>query len=315
MVVLPSRVFDRHLPAFLQRLWSTREEDELALDFSAVQFLIPAAITALLARADHAVQNDIAVRVHGLDRCENRRYLQRIDFFEQLGIRLEENFVRRDPRQNFVPLQEVTPSAVTFRTHETATRLAGCVAGVESGDVFQLAEYALGEIIDNVCQHAGRRGFASGQYTPKTELSRIAIADAGIGILESFRRSESPRFREGMTHSQILDVALSAWSSSKAHLTNQYGEPMNRGVGLTMTRFMVAESLGPFFIASGNAWWFRDGLAEPRMGCFADGVEMAGTVVSAGFHRDHVDEYGRLRLQAWEALGLTSRSGTDNLFT
>jgi len=315
MIALPSRVFEPHLVNFLERLWSDPEAGELALDFSAVQYYIPAAIAALLARADFAVQNGLPVRVHGLDQCQNRRYLQRIDFFEQLGIPLEEDFVRHDPKQNFVPIQEVTPALVTFRTNDTATRLAECVAGADSGDVFQLAEYALGEIIDNVCQHAGRRGFASGQYTPKTDMTRIAIADAGIGILESFRQSGSPRYREGMTHTQILELALSAWSSSKAHMKNQYGEPMNRGVGLTMTRFMVAESYGPFFIASGNAWWSRNGLADERMGQFRDGIQIAGTMVSAGFRRDQVDEYGQLRQQAWKALGLTSAPGTDSLFT
>jgi hypothetical protein len=106
-----------------------------------------------------------------------------------------------------------------------------------------------------------------------------------------------------------------AISSSKAHLRGAYGESANKGVGLTMVRFMVAESYGHFFLASGVAWWMRDGLAAPRSGTLPPGCRVEGTVVGASYQRDQVVSYAELRALAWKGLELTETSEEGTLFT
>jgi hypothetical protein len=273
------------------------------------------AIAALVARIDHAQRNGKAFAPVGLEDCANLRYLQRIDFFERLGVELPENFRRHDPGTAFVPLTEIAPGPVHLTNDPTATELARCVANGNENEAFYLSEYTLGEVIANLRQHARERGFVCAQYSQPQDRARIGIADSGIGINESFRRSRSPQYREGMDDAQTLDLAMAPWSSSKAHLHGPYGQSANKGVGLTMVRFMVAESYGHFFLASGNAWWLRNGLAAPRAGLFPLRCRIEGTVVGASYQRDQVVDYMGLHKVAWKALGLTETDEEDNLFT
>jgi hypothetical protein len=197
-----------------------------------------------------------------------------------------------------------------------ATELARCLTRGKEDELFQLAQYSLGEVIANVKQHAERVGFVCAQSFKKHEMSRIGIADCGIGLGESFRRTDSPRFREGMNDLQVLELAMSPYGSSKAHLrTGPYGETANKGVGLTMIRFMAAQSYGHFFLASGKAWWYRDGLRPEISSTFPAEVSVHGTVVGVAFQRSQVDDYLKLRRLAWDALGLTEKPADTKLFT
>ena len=316
VIKLPPAVFEAELVEFLSVIWSNTVDEEIDFDFARVRFFIPAAVTALIARIDHAVEEKRKVRLIGLSQCQNFRYLQRIDFFNRLGIDLPEDFERHAPGTAFVALREIPLGVVTIKNDEMATELAACMAGAESGDVFQLSQCALGEVIANVKQHAERPGFACAQRFQRDEMSRIGIADCGVGLRESFRRTGSPKFREEMNDLQALELAMAPYGSSKAHLTaSPYGETANKGLGLTMTRFMAAETYGHFFLSSGKAWWYRDGLAAPIFGEFADEISVQGTVVSAAFQRSQVTSYAELRQQAWNSLGLTLPAEQKQLFT
>ena len=314
VIILPSAVIENDLPNFLATIWHPVEGTTLSFDFSRVVFYIPAAVTMLIARIDHAQRSGVKGALIGLKECKSFQYLQRIDFFDQLGIELPEDFERHDAGNAFVPLREVVPEPVSVRDDPLSCELAKCVADADTGDVYLLSQYSLGEIIANLKQHACERGFVCAQYTPKSDLVRIGLADSGIGIRQSFREGGAPKYREEMSDSQVLDLALSLWGSSKAHKVGAYGGSQNRGVGLTITRFMVAESYGHFFIASGRAWWFRDGLKPPVSGVFSN-TAVQGTVLSLGYQRHHVNNYAVLRAQAWEALGLTKPETESTMFT
>jgi len=315
LIRLQPYIFEDDLPGLLATLWQPLTDGVLAVDFSRVIYYIPAAVTVLITRLDHAMRAHLGIELHGLNECENFRYLQRIDFFDQIGLKLPEDFKRLDAGTALVPLREVVPGQVTIKADPLASELASCVADAPDGDVFQLSQYSLGEIIANLKQHACQRGFVCGQYIPKRDLVCIGIADSGIGIREGFRQNSAPRYREEMTDGQVLDLAMSLRGSSKAHLTTPYGESPNRGVGLTITRFMVAESYGHFFLASGTSWWFRNGLAPEKSGVLENGASIQGTVLSLGYQRAQVGNYHELRQQAWAGLGLTSDTSTGSLFT
>jgi hypothetical protein len=315
VIRLPRYVFEENLPHFLGSIWAPEKEEELVVDFAHAKYLIPVAVAALVARIDYAQRKGHAFTPIGLDRCENLRYLQRIDFFERLGFALPENFRRHPPGSAFVPIREIEPGPVSLTDDPTSTELAKCVANGDGNEAFKLAQYTLGEVIGNLRHHAGERGFVCAQYVAPHDRARIGIADSGIGIHESFRRSSSPQYREGMDDAQTLELAMAPWSSSKAHLRGLYGQAANKGVGLTMVRFMVAESLGYFFLASGNAWWLRKGLAAPQAGRFPQGCRIEGTVVGASYQRDQVVDYVGLRVVAWNALELTGGDEEESLFT
>lgn len=315
MIRLPVYVFEDGLPSFLGSIWSPINKGALEIDFSRAKYFIPVAIAALVARIDHAQRIGIALTLVGLEECQNLRYLQRIDFFEQLGIELPENFRRHPPGTAFVPLRQIEPGPVRLTNDPTATELAKCVANGDDNEAFYLSQYTLGEVIANLRQHAGEHGYVCAQYSEQNDRARIGIADCGIGISESYRSSSSPSYRPGMNDAQTLELAMAPWSSSKAHLKGAYGESANKGVGLTMVRFMVAESYGHFFLASGDAWWMRNGLAAPRSGTLPANCRVEGTVVGASYQRDQVVDYAELRAQAWKSLELTETGEEGTLFT
>jgi len=182
LIRLQPYVFEDDLPRLLATLWQPLADGVLAVDFSRAVYYIPAAITVLITRLDHGMRARLKIELHGLNMCKNFRYLQRIDFFDQLGLKLQEDFKRHDAGTAFVPLREVMPGHVSIKDDPLASELAGCVADAPDGDVFQLSQYSLGEIIANLKQHACERGFVCGQYLRKRDLVCIGIADSGIGI-------------------------------------------------------------------------------------------------------------------------------------
>src|SRR5881398_3231561 len=143
MIKLPAYIFEDSLPTFLGAIWAPFEEDELRIDFSRAKYFIPVAVAALVARIDHPQRNGMRFAPTGLEQCENVRYLQRIDFFEQLDVDLPENFRRHDPGTAFVPIREIEPGPVRLTNDPTATELARCVANGDDNQAFYLSEYTL----------------------------------------------------------------------------------------------------------------------------------------------------------------------------
>lgn len=315
---LPSQVFESNLPkllATIARLDGT--DEEITLDFSAVKYWIPAAIVALCSAVNHWKERDRSIRFRNHHGCEAFVYLQRIDFFDRVGLKLPENFNRRDPGTSFVEIQSVTPGVARLK-EPLARKLAVCLAGTgdDSNDVLRLSEFALGEVIANCQQHALKPGYVSAQYVKTKDWARFGMADYGIGIRESFRLAESPHYREGMTDGEALELAMRPWVSSKRHLKQgPYGEAPNRGVGLKMILHMLRDLEGELFLASGNAWRRYQGPEGEDHGNLGDGLSVPGTVVSVRFARGQMTDYQQMVAAAQQAMGLTPEPDDDIFFS
>ena len=314
---LPAKVFEANLPGVLGRLAALdATEEPLVLDFLSVEYWTPAAIVALCAMVNRWIEQGRRIAFENVEESPACSYLQRIDFFERVGLRLPEHFRRRDPRTSFVEIQQVYPGFARL-SEPLPKRLAECLAGTTDtgNEVLRFSQYALGEIIANCQQHAGKPGFVAAQYVAAKDWARIGIADYGMGIRESFRSAESPHFREGMSHSEALEMAMTPWVSSKNHRkSGPYGESPNRGVGLKMILHMLKDSCGEMFISSGDAWrhYQRNGRVEA--GCLPGGREFPGTCVSILFDRAQIDDFQRMVTKAGEAIHLTPDQGDDKFF-
>lgn len=315
---LISKVFEINLPGFLGNLAEMDSvEEPLLLDFQRVEYWTPTAIVSLCAMVNRWVEQGREVNFENVEKSPACSYLQRIDFFERVGLHLPENFQRRDPQTSFVEIQQIYPGFARLIDPLTK-RLAECLAGTqeESNEVLRFSQYALGEIIANCQQHAGKPGFVAAQYVASKDWARIGIADYGMGIRESFRNAESPHFREGMTHIEALEIAMTPWVSSKNHQkSGPYGESPNRGVGLKMIRHMLEDSYGELFLCSGNAWrhYLRNGSMEA--GLLPNKRKFSGTCVSILFDRGQIDDFQRMVTKAGEAINLTSDHGDNRFFT
>lgn len=197
------------------------DNEGVMLDLSGVQYWIPAAIVFMCAVVNHWTERGREVRFENHDGCPACGYLRRMDFFGHVGLNLPEHFTRHDPGTSFVEIQHVEPGVARFN-EPLARRSAECLAGTRdpSDDVLRFSEYALGEIIANCQQHAEKPGYVTAQYVAAKDWARAGIADCGIGIRESFRRANSPHYRENMTDAEVLKLAMTPWVSSKRHLKN-----------------------------------------------------------------------------------------------
>lgn len=311
---LPAQVYERSLPRLIATLAATPPDRTPVLDFAAVKYWIPAAVTATCAmvRGWHLQGRTVQFLNHG--QCDACGYLQRIDFFHTVGLDLPDPRNRHAAGFRFVPIREV---GVASPIGMLPGELASCVAETDNAlnDAYQLTQYAAGELVNNCRQHAGAPGFVSAQYSPGKDRARIGMADCGIGIRRSFLDNGSPHVVETHSDAEAIKIALRPLVSSKTHRRDgPYGAPVNMGLGLSMVSRMVAATLGEMVIISGNAWWYQDAGKEGMGGELSGGCRYPGTVLSAAFLRDQVGNFGELLTEARGALGLTGGSGAVNVF-
>ena len=129
--------------------------DEIVLDLGRVRWWMPGAVLAVFSRVQHWLRGKRRIRLLNHQTCEAFRYLQRIDFFEQLGIELPEDFHRHDAAGRFLPIRQVGFSSGGLG--QIATELAQCVVpgGDWNDDTYKLVQYVTGEILSNAVQHSG----------------------------------------------------------------------------------------------------------------------------------------------------------------
>lgn len=312
---LPAFVCENELFYFLSQAGEYDESSEpITLDFQYVRYWMPAPIVYICGIVCRWLEKGRIVACQNHQNCKAFSYLQRMDFFVTLGIDLPETFRRHPAGSSFVEIAKITQNH-TRLIDELTQKLAACLAGENAEDARQLAEFTFGEIIANVQQHSLSSGFCCAQYATKHDLARIGVADAGIGILESFRWNNAPAYTANpqMSHIEALRTALRPWVSSRKHLrTGPYGDSPNRGVGLNMVQNMISESVGELIVASGDAM--------VRFCGEQDGIwsnlpyPIPGTLVSILFPRGNVPAYHHLLASAQTAINLFPDGDDDRYF-
>jgi anti-sigma regulatory factor (Ser/Thr protein kinase) len=286
-VILPKWAFEDRLAKIIGDLCTADEAEQITLDFGSVSYYIPGAIVAILSKVRSWLENGKSVYFENYETNAAFGYLQRIDFFNQCGLDLPESFVRHDS-PNFVPIQEISQSTAV---ETLASEMAGCITSSAYKDALLLLQYACSEIVLNCKQHAGSPGFVCAQYAAGSDLARIAIADYGVGILESFKQNQSPFYEEGMTDANALNTALEPGISSTSHIAGMYGKSPNAGMGLSMLRKLMQLSDGIMFLCTGGACWLQRGARETTMSLLAGGRSYRGTICSVAFRRDRIEDY------------------------
>jgi hypothetical protein len=304
-ILVPKYGFERNLPELLRRLGDGNDADQVVFDFKNTTYLTPGAIVAIMAKIKGWFGEGKELFFANHKQCPAFRYLQRINFFDEAGLKLPEAFVRRRGSPDFIPLRELSPNIQDIGP--IATRMAKCIAPTHlEEEVFRLLEYASSEAMLNCKQHSRGRGFVAAQYAERHDFARIAVADCGRGILASFRENESPHYKEDMTDSDGLKLALRPEVSSTSHFVRtpySSGSP-NFGVGLTMLRSLMEASFGYMFLASGRSWFLQDGTEPAVMGNMSRARSFQGTICAVAFQRAQVDDFQKMLAEARAGLGL-----------
>lgn len=258
-ILLPPQVFEYSLLDFIKLLGNSNDADSIIVDFQYVNYYVPGALVTLITKFHKWLGEGKEISLKNYDKCNAYKYLQRIDFFKHCGVQLNEDFQRHSSKGRFVPIRDIT-----YDTDSLATEIATCMEPelAESEDIettgpFDYFEYSISELGNNTIQHSRGKGFACAQYTKNSDYIRVAIADTGIGIKNSFKENASPYYYEGLNDVGAIKKALEPEISSKTHL-HSWGNSPNMGVGLTLLWETVHRMGGKFIIVSGEGYISTD---------------------------------------------------------
>ena len=310
---LQSNVYEDSFISFVESL--SQAKIAQCVDFRNMRYYIPAAITALLCSLKSPYSSIKRATIN--TECNSFKYLQRMDFFKYLKFENEipEKFTRHQSN-NFSPIIKITKDSNEQDISNTInSTILGSSKFEEStkDNIAKIIQYAIGELVRNVIQHSEGIGYIASQYYPKSDFIRIGISDGGIGILESFKKSNSPHYKEYDTHISILKKALENQISSKTHLPlPPYSTGhTNQGVGLTMLREIIKTIFGHFILLSGNAMIYQDGnnTIEKELNGFYN-----GTICSIALPRYHIEKYtySELRKEIFDNVNKKPLTGPDN---
>lgn len=316
-LVLPKDVFEPEMGKFLELISDAQNTD---IDIANLGYYSPAAIVSLLCALEKS-RTEIPRKIICRPNSDGFKYFQRMDFFKHLtpNIEIPEEFERHTP-VNFSPIIRIDKTSNEGNIAETI------MATIWGRDILNETElpningpiqYAIGEIVRNVIQHSESHGYIASQYYPSSKIIRIGIADAGIGILESFRKNDSPYYAGTQeTHLAMLQKAVKSEVSSKTHkpLPPYSTGHENKGVGLTMLRAISSLTYGHFLLASGDAISYKDGNMPSSDRNFSGFYQ--GTICSIAFLRTQLDKYpyNELRLDASKEIMDKSDINVDDMF-
>ncbi len=191
-IQLPAEVNEENLFQFLTKLASGEEHSEIVFDFKKMIHYIPSALVAMVSSIQRWKSQKKKIRFKNHKQCNAYKYLVRIDFFEQCGIKNKGLSEKLKAANSIVCIQNV--ENVPFMAMDIAQTIAPDMKDLnlpedETG-LLDCVEYVIAELGKNIEQHSGGTGVVTAQYFPSTGYVRIAIADNGIGIRESFKQKE-----------------------------------------------------------------------------------------------------------------------------
>jgi hypothetical protein len=284
-IQLPSKLTERALETLMPMLNRANEEDEILLDFGKVQFYYPTATVAILARCWHWKQEGKKLSATNHNHCPASNYLKRIDFFGELGLKLDEPFQRRITNGRFVTVRRIRRGK---DVNKIAREVAECMAR-GSYDVEEVIRYAVGEIITNIVQHSGGEGFLSAQRYPGSSSVHFAVADSGMGLRKSFEGTSLES--ELSTPILALERSMEPFvSSALLRPLGSYGEYVNEGIGLSMVNEITRRTYGRMDVLTENAHFKRigDSSVEFREN---NNLTNQGVLVSMHIQTDEIDNF------------------------
>lgn len=272
---LLSKGDEQNIISFLKRLLSNT--NDTCIDFSLQPFLIPFATLSLLIWIRNQLSNSKKIYVRNYEKFS---YLNRMDFFKQGNLPINEEFSRHPPAGRFLPITQIAGANSNQLATEVAEFFAPEQAELDDPNFTGIYDYiwfAFSELINNVMQHSHGQGFYFAQKYKTRNIFRFAIADDGIGIRESLKGT--PYIRD--THLESIQEAIKPRISGRAWRFS--GESPNAGVGLSVLIEIAKITGGDFFILSG------DGLCSSK-GDWTLNNEIHGTVCGFTFPLSALDQ-------------------------
>lgn len=307
-IVLPPQINAAGLLPFLSRLGGAPADRTVTVDFTQLRWVSPAALAALACAVDRWRKQKFAVVFRGLDQCVITGYLQRMDLLRACGMQRPEAFHRHEARGRFVPVRQVEAPV-----NDMGNAMSVCVApggddyGHPMSALYDFVWYVLTETANNVRQHSGGTGFATAQATQVKGFVRMAIADNGRGIRQSFVDAGLP-WAAALDDVAAIQKALEPLVSSK-------GTPTNEGVGLTLVTGLARLAKAWLLIVSGRGLMRIQPDGRMATGWLPAGGVYPGTLVGLTFKQADISDFAELLTLAKVRSGLLPSPGQPGKFT
>ena len=308
-LAVPQVINDAGLIPFLAQLSSVPTvEAEISLDFSALRWVSPAGLVALAATVKHWQSQHVhRVQFEGIQQCPILGYLQRMDLLRICGVSSTEEFERHPSHGRFVPVRPIVD--VDAISKDVAACLAPGGDDLEhpASQLYDLAAYVIGELGANVRQHSRGTGYVAAQVNKGDAMVRIAVADNGHGIRQSFVDA-GLAWSRGLSDAAAIRKALEPRVSSK-------GEPVNQGVGLTLVTGLARLTQAWVLILSGTGIVQMDPDGRINEQSLPSGCFYRGTLVTLAFFHDKLQDFYILLDAAKQEAGLLAKRPISTRFT
>jgi len=278
----------------LQPILGMNQPAVLDVDLRALEFVGPTCLALLIAalrRVRDEGLNAPGSRIRPPASSDVHRYLERMDFMKLVTAQPPEEDFERKPPVGFRPCQHFRSEEEQWATSRTLVE-----ALAERCDCDEQARGALSICLDEVCEnvlhhaYTSLGGFAAAQGWPARGDFEIGIVDLGVGIRSSLSRNAR--------YANVSDDATAIQTALVPRVTST--PERNAGIGLAVTRLLLAANGGSFTVRSGFGA-VRDVAGETSVEAMS--AELPGTVISLRASSERSLDIGAVyaKLEAIEA--------------
>ena len=239
---LPNSAFLGNIDPFL-RSFNPRDPRHLRITANKKWISVHPMVLAMVAALGQSVSPDNLV--FEVLEAKSKHYFERIGLFRILNLHSGISMTEHDSSGRFIPLTQIRDSAtLSHFITEMIPLLHLTPVHVEP------ICYIVSELVRNVIEHADSKtgAFVAAQYYPNTNMIRIGISDAGVGITKTIRRSH-----HALDDLQAIRLALTPGITGTTK--REGGTEQNAGAGLFFVKSIAAVNGDFFGIYSGNAFY------------------------------------------------------------
>ncbi len=248
---LPNSAFLGNIDSFL-RSQDLTEPQQLIITANRKWIAIHPVVLAMVAALGQNAAKTVCEELE----AASKHYLERMGLFAFLGIDSGISIVAHEPAGRFIPLTRVEDSEGLTRFLTEMVPLLH-LAPAEAEPI----RYVVSELIRNVLEHAETDGaIVCAQYYRKSNRIAIGIADTGVGIRQTIRRSH-----EAPTHLEAIRLALMPGITGTTR--QEGGTEYNAGAGLFFIKSLATINRDFFLLYSGDAFYklLKSGAKTPRL--------------------------------------------------
>lgn len=216
-------------------------ENTLHIDLTECQYLGPMAVSVIGSLVQARSANSLTTLVSPPSKEVLASYCVYSGLAELAGF---------GPAPTAHPANETIPlHTFAHRANDGAQGVVGLVRKHMTANehAAQVLFTIIGEISQNVCDHAQAPGVLTAKFLVGKSRIRVCVCDSGIGL------------RQSLASRHTVDSDLTAVRLAMTADTTSASRPYNRGQGLDLLDKLISHNGGRLLLVSGSAYYERSG--------------------------------------------------------